>query len=207
MQSLHSYSTDISRRKKVIFLIGLLSLTAVTVVEFLFELLPQPGYFGFGVGGLSILLVFQIVYWAFNEHLWWRSVPRRLRLVKVPNLNGTWEGHLESSRVNPNTGQPIRLEGTLEISQHWQDILIEWHGNQSDSYSVGATVLVNKGGWPTVNYQYKNIPQDGTPDSQTGHDGTAELNYIVEDGTEELRGSYYTNREPQTQGEMYFKKT
>ena len=207
MRSLHSYSTDITRRKKVIFILAIVSFGVILVTEFIFRLLPPPFFFGFGIGGLSVFLVFQAIYLAFNTYIWDHSITRWLKLSKVPNIKGEWKGKIVSSHKDSGTGQQVEIEGRLEIRQNWRDILIEWHGEGSDSYSVAGTILVSKGGWPTVNYQYKNVTRDGTPTSQNDHDGTAELRYIVQEDEEYLRGYYYTNREPQTQGEMHFTRS
>lgn len=196
---MHSYSTDQPGRWRVYFSLGAAALVLTILSERVAKFFEVN--YSITVGALSFGIASVIVYKVFTRWLWnWRPF-RWLRIPTVPNINGTWEGHLhtsydggEASETAQNEYEGLTpMEATVTIEQTWDKILVTLDGPDSDSESVGATLLVD-GRWPTLTYNYENSGKDHH-DEINHHYGTTMLKYNPENET--LSGTYYTgpNRE------------
>jgi hypothetical protein len=205
---MHSYSTDQPRRWRVYFGLGAVALG----LTFLSDKLAQFFEVNYGVtiGALSFGVASIIVYTVFTKWLWdWHPV-RWIGLTKVPNLNGTWEGHLHTSYDGAEGSESAAqdydeltpMEATITIAQTWDKILISLDGPESGSESVGATLLVN-GRWPTLTYNYENSGKDHH-NGLNHHYGTTMLEYNPEDET--LDGMYYTGPNRENTGRLEFNR-
>lgn len=187
---MHNFSTDQPNRHQRYILIGILAAVIY---------LRGTSFFG-PVLGLSLGVVSTVLYLGFTKHLWkWGWLHRR-GLVAVPNLNGTWEGHLYTSadagpipdeqivREEPQIDGLTKQEASLEIEQTWDKIRVSLDGPESPSHSRGATILIQEKASPTLSYNYWN---DGsmTNDDLDPHYGTAILEYNEDE--DKLRGKYY----------------
>jgi len=187
---MHNFSTDQGNRHRRYIIIG--TLTAVIY-------LGAVNLFG-PVLGLSLGVVSSILYISFTRYLWKWERLHDYGLVGVPNLNGTWEGHLYSSADEDSipddqivtTGRQIdgltKQETSIEIKQTWDKILVSLEGPESPSYSRAATILVEKRAWPTLSYNYLNEGSQ-TNEELEPHYGSAILEYDEEE--EKLEGKYY----------------
>src|SRR5688572_22889581 len=71
----------------------------------------------------SLYLVTLFLKW-YDKRLW-KIGPGLLKIVNVPNLNGTYEGELESSHIDQTTGQKTKLKCVMRIFQTASRIFIE----------------------------------------------------------------------------------
>jgi len=137
-------------------------------------------------------------------------------VTRVPDLNGEWEGWVQSSYDgeipeealhpdnNPTDGQR-KMKAKLEIDQTWRKINIHFESRTpSDSY--GATILTDEGKWSSINYQYEN-PGSPLVEGLDMHFGTASLEFRDDGPSDILEGIYYTGPERENYGEMRLEKS
>jgi len=187
---MHSYSTDQPKRHRRYILIGAAS--AVLYLEL--PILIGP------IAGISFSLLSTVLYITFTKYLWKWKFLHEIGLVGVPNLNGTWKGHLYSS-ADPsdipskeivNDGRQIedktKMKTKIEIEQTWDQILVTLDGAESASSSQAATILLNEKAWPTLSYNYFN---DGgnSRDKVRAFYGSAILEYDAAEN--KLEGRYF----------------
>ncbi len=190
---MHSY--EASRRTTVAGAVLTISFSLVWIVD------AGLTAFGFSVPSWAsvpyvvIILsgVYSIAYYVFDVRIWKLEWLRRLHLIRIPNLDGEWQGYLWSSY--DELGQ--RYEITLHIKQRWSKILIRLDTETSRSESVSATLRTD-GQFPELSYRYMNKPKANAPDTMEAHDGTA----VIELHGWRLKGEYYTGRGRMQRGRM-----
>jgi hypothetical protein len=212
---MHSYSTDNSSRPTLLAGLGVVSYGLVRLAQVFFPVLSTTLPFGISVSAPSFAIVFGGVYGVFNHYLWRWRILRFLRIVRVPDFSGSWEGYIETSYEGEIPNKYIsgendpdsvytRVNASLEIDQRWREIDIHFQTDTSSSDSNAATILINKNMWPSLNYQYENSPEPDTPTGMEMHHGTADLQ-LETDGVEDvLEGLYYTGPGRENHGIMRF---
>lgn len=212
---MHSYSTDISNRPKILAGLGALCVVVILGVRQILPILSTEILNGFPLTAPSFALLFGVIYTGYNRWLWRQPILRKLGLVKVPDLNGTWTGYIETSYQGEIADDVIsdeddpkseytRIDATLQINQRWREIEVHFEMDTSSSDSRGATIIVNENMWPSLTYQYENHPPPNTVDSMQMHHGTADLELKNDDQI--LEGVYYTGPGRENHGEMFFRR-
>lgn len=204
---MHSYSTDNERWKVYLYLGAIALVVSLGSGWAAQRLLSQ---YGIATGSVSFALTSYVVYHIFSTRVWNWQLIRKAGLVKVPDFNGTWEGHLYTSYedAEPSDTAEIEHEGltpmeaTVTISQTWDEILVYLDGPDSTSESEGATILV-EGQWPTLTYNYENPGRDHH-DEINPHYGTAMLDYNPEEDS--FSGIYYTGPDRKNTGRLELKR-
>lgn len=142
-----------------------------------------------GVAPSVIVVLFAI----FDNWLW--HVGPIKRLVKRPDLNGTWKGTLTSLRADGGgqeiTHAPIPI--FLVIRQSYLDLSVTLLSQESRSRSIAGLVQVNHPDDFTVYYHYTNEPVLSFRDRSPAHSGGAKLD-IAGVAPLSLDGEYWTNR-------------
>jgi len=128
-----------------------------------------------------LLLAFDVFAWKFLP----------LRLVKVPNLNGTWHAALKSSHTVAS-GEPLEMTCFLIIRQSYSRIHIEMLFPKSESLSTSAAV-VQTDGTSELWYSYRSEAHALDRDDNPPHKGAVQLR-IATNGTIKMAGSYWTDR-------------
>lgn len=197
MRGTHGLSTDQPRRRRITFFgfgaAGVLIATNIGPV-----LASVTGIDLFRNVTISFVLAATIVYLLVSRILW-KFHPISSLIGSPPDLSGDWEGHLytdtdeyDSEDVVATDGLGlglVKMNASIDISQSWDRIQVTFEGPNSTSKSEGATILVDDGGTPTLNYNYDNPGND--LDEELGpHAGTATLKYDPD--METLEGTYYT---------------
>ena len=126
------------------------------------------------------------LHWLFDRYVWRLSLLRTLKLIQLPDLNGTWVGEIESSYSRDGRAYPI----SVVILQRWSKILVRLDTESSSSHSVMASVKTLDLPNPNLSYQYVNEPKSSAPSTMEMHRGTATLELIGSG----LAGDYYTGR-------------
>ena len=142
----------------------------------------------------SVAGIFGLFYFIFDHFVWKWCLLRRLHIVTIPDLSGTWNGEIESSH-NPD-GQPLQV--SVVISQHWSKILVELETEESYSKSIAASFLTNYPLSSELMYAYLNEPKPKAQKSMEMHKGTARLAFTGQ----VLEGDYYTGRGRATIGSI-----
>lgn len=129
----------------------------------------------------------------------WRGIWRRLPLLNkvfFPDLNGVWEGTLQTTWVDPVTGTvPGPIHSRVTVRQGVLKFSICQRTAESDSWST----MVLPEAEPEADryrlwYAYSNKPKATVAHRSSNHDGVAWLELSLDDDPDELRGQYYTNR-------------
>ncbi len=186
---LHSY--DLEGRGKVTVALAVLSVLLVWLLDVVLGVanfdpdwwLSVPSFGGF----------YAVLYWLFDSHVWRWRLWRNLALLKVPDLNGEWTGHVVSSYGNGSIH-----EVTISISQKWSKLLVRFDTGLSLSYSISGSLKVADVANPELSYLYVNEPKASAPDTMSIHRGTATL----ELKRDALEGDYYTGRGRMTFGSI-----
>lgn len=122
-------------------------------------------------------------------------------LVLVPNLNGTWEGELQSSWIDPKTKKGIGPITTIvTVKQTLFGMSCVTRTGEMTSYSVSAGVERDQNEHvQKLIYTYRSEPKPGVADRSAMHHGTAILEFTKKPEWR-LEGRYFTERS--TTGEM-----
>lgn len=149
----------------------------------------------------DVVFFYGALYLVFTKWLW------RLRvfggwLIPFPDIEGTWEGHLQTTWTDPATGQvppPTRM--VLVIKQTFSTLSCTMHTKESSSVSTAASFHVDEANdGKTIAYVFTNTPRVSVRDRSAVHDGAAKFR-VVSAPELRLEGEYWTNRK--STGEMH----
>lgn len=149
------------------------------------------------------IAVYSLLHVAFTTWAW------RLRmfqgwLVPYPDLQGTWEGTLESTWVDPTTSlRKPAIPIVLVIKQLFSSISCTMHSQESTSFSNAAQLSSDdESGVLRLGYNYTSRPRATVRDRSEIHDGAAILR-IIRGTPVAMEGEYWTSR--RTTGDMRLK--
>jgi hypothetical protein len=112
---------------------------------------------------LSLLgagMVFGVLYWVLNRYAWkWPLIDR---LLKVPNLAGTWD--CQGQSLHPDGTVAHQWNGEVTIAQRWDKLRIRLKTTQSGSSSMAAALATDSIDGFILLYQYRNDPKMGEPE-------------------------------------------
>ncbi len=189
---MHPYNIDSAERKHVTFGLAVVSLLLATATApFLNQL---SGFLGFTIMPPSTLAIFGGLYFVFKKFVWKWSFLNKLGLIKVPDLNGEWNGQIKSS--HDNFLQAYRIK--IMIQQDWTHIAVRIKAEESTSHSFVAAILTEDPRGIILTYQYQNKPNPETIDTMAIHEGTTFLKLEEK----KLEGEYYTGRGRATFGKL-----
>lgn len=203
---MHSYSTDSNERKWIPLLIIVVSICFAIVLKKYWEGIHVDGTFGdlyYYIGifvDFSVILFYELIFYVFDKSLWKISF---IPFVKVPNLNGTWEGTLLSS-YEDKSGSPTKLKPTMEINQTWQNIEIRLESKDSKSKTFTAAFSTKNQNAIELYYQYQNEPYFGAKDTFHMYKGTG--CFTLSPDKKSFEGEYYTGRDSHNHGCFKFEK-
>lgn len=148
--------------------------------------------------GIYLILLLAFTTWA------WRLPFLQGWLVPYPDLEGTWEGTLESTWVDPTTGlRKPAIPIVLVIKQSFSSISCTMHTQESTSFSNAAQISTDdESGIVRLSYNYTNRPKATVRDRSEIHDGAAILR-IIKGIPLAMEGEYWTSR--RTTGDMQLK--
>ena len=138
----------------------------------------------------SILFIYGTLAVAFEHFLWRLPLLRKLGVVKLPNLNGTWTGALRSKYDEFAVEYPV----TVTIQQEWLRIRVVFRTAQSSSHSTMAGVFVDDPQGMVLSYEYLSEPRPDADEAMMMHRGTTRLVINEEGGAITLDGGYYTSQ-------------
>jgi len=152
----------------------------------------------------DVVTIFVIISFVFTKWLWrWRIF--KDWLVRFPDLEGTWNGELQSTWINPETKKgipPLRM--ILVIRQTFSSISCTMFTKESESYSRAAQIAVEEDtGSISLSYNYTNRSKATIRHRSPIHDGAAHLK-IVTVPSRMLEGEYWTGRCTTGQMKLHF---
>jgi len=195
---MHPYTTDSDERKYIPFLVAVGSILAAWGLYKIFEIIKLvPPWW---VDAPSVVGFYGVFYKLFDKWLWQWGVFRKIKLVRVRDLNGTWQGHAASSFDQHAT----RHDATIKIHQTWSKINISLETSNSKSKSVIAAIITGEPEATLLSYEYFNEPKANAVPRMHAHRGTARLHLHKREAGETLEGEYYSGRDRQNYGSLQF---
>lgn len=197
---MHPYATDSSETKTVPLYLAALSVVAAYVLHVILEKykIEVPWW----IDAPSVVGFYGLLYTAFDKWLWKTGIVRALGLVKLPDLNGVWTGHVASSF----DAHAHKHEAQISIRQSWTRISVALKTDKSRSHSLIGGIITQNSAANVLNYEYANEPRADAKDTMHAHRGTARLVLGITDDMCVLEGDYYTGRDRQNYGSLYFEK-
>ena len=116
-------------------------------------------------------------------------------LVPFPDLNGTWEGHIQTTWVKPDTGEsPGSIPVILTIKQSFRSVSCVMRTEEMTSYSYAEELkLESDNQIRQLSYSYTSNPKLTVAGRSTAHDGTIVFE-IIGTPASKLKGHYWTAR-------------
>jgi len=138
------------------------------------------------------IVTFVVVLFATHG---WRLPIFRGWLVPFPDLNGTWDGAIETTWVDPTTNERMApIPATLRIRQSFLRISCVMQTGEMISQSFFAGFWIDpENQIRKIGYSYHSTPSIPLQHRSPPHDGTAVFD-IVGDPPRELRGTYWSTR-------------
>jgi len=140
---------------------------------------------------IPILLGLTLLFTAFG----WRWKPLQGRLVPFPDLNGTWQGHLQTTWNYTKTGEvPGPIPMILTIKQSFTKISCVMRTAEMTSRSYLAGFWIDSDEQVRMlGYCYTSKPSVTVAERSKPHDGTI-IFEIVGSPVSKLRGTYWNGR-------------
>lgn len=95
---------------------------------------------------------------------------------------------------------------TLDVVQTWRRIGVTLDAEESESHSLGASIVAECFRTVTLSYEYLNEPKALAKTTLHTHRGTARLTLRRTGKVEVLDGEYYTGRDRQNVGILHFER-
>ncbi|WP_296954733.1 hypothetical protein [uncultured Dialister sp.] len=179
-----------------------LSLMNLGIVDQLVKMIMPLFNGGVLSNSVSVGLIYGALSKVFNDYLWKFSLFKRL--TNVCDLNGTWKGELESN-FKDKFGNPVKVDMTLVIKQSWTEMTCKCYFPKSSSKS-DLVWLKNEGKDNfSLQFSYSNQTREKEINTQP-YNGFNILDYEKKDDLEYLNGIYFTDRYPQTRGNITLTK-
>lgn len=121
----------------------------------------------------SVVGVYEFIKYIFNKWLW--KTKLFSKFLKVPNLNGIWNGVIETN-YNENEG---KIDVQMKIKQDLDKILIIYDTEKSISYSTIAEINIENEYCTEIFYRYINEPRYKYCQELNIHHGS--VDYILTD--------------------------
>lgn len=206
---MNTYELKSDIRQKVTIMIAIISLLLGNILfnlcnyltPYLASFLPsvtayfsQWEYLGVFSSQITVGTVFAVINWLFDKRLW------RIRWINkflgVPDLNGSWEGVLESSFEENCVNKKVDMQ--LEIEQSWNRMKCTSIFPTSKSYSDLVCLDSESSHGTVLKFTYTNHSED----LASGLTQFAGYNELRLDDANTLAGTYYTKRVPATRGKI-----
>lgn len=187
-------------RREVVIWVNLLTI----IVSWLLLIFLSTGEIKISVEAFKLLpevvTIYTVLYLIFVTWMW-RLPFLQGWLILFPDLQGTWQGTLQTTWQNPETGKvPPPIPAILVIKQSFDAISCVMYTQESISYSDAALLSQeDDSGLKKLSYVYSNTPGLPSRNRSPIHDGAAILRIITTPGRA-LQGEYWTNRK--TTGEL-----
>jgi hypothetical protein len=190
----HPYATDSDERKMIPLFIAALAIISAMALSRLLESIHWPGW----IDAPATAGFYGLYYEAFRRWIWRMPILQRLGIVKVPVLNGSWQGHVVTSFDELEGRHPV----TVHIVQDWTHLLVRLQTEYSRSQSLVGSILVDDE--VTLSYDYRNEPLPGAAGSMHAHRGSAVLRYDANAAL--LEGEYFSGRDRSNYGALHLQR-
>lgn len=135
-----------------------------------------------------------IAYFIFTVWLWrWNLLQGWL--VPFPDLNGTWQGYIQTNWKDTEGQTPDSIPTILTIKQSFGRISCVMRTEEMESHSYLEGFCIDKDGQVRrLCYSYTSRPKTSLRERSTPHDGSILFN-IIGTPVNKLNGEYWTQRQ------------
>ncbi len=145
------------------------------------------------------LLILFFIKWAWK----WRRFQGWL--VPFPDLNGTWQGTIQTNWKDASGNTPGPISVILTIKQTFVHLSCVMRTAEMESHSyVEGFQIDRERQFRQLCYSYTSRPKTGLRDRSAPHDGTILFN-IVAKSARKLEGEYWTQRQTTGTVKLTFK--
>jgi len=134
-----------------------------------------------------------IAYIVFTAWLWrWKRLQGWL--IPFPDLNGTWQGHIQTTWKDAEGKTPGPIPTILTIKQSFGRMSCVMRTAEMESHNYLEGFCIDKDAQVRrLCYSYTSRPRTALRDRSTPHDGTMLFN-IIGKPVHKLEGEYWTQR-------------
>jgi len=137
----------------------------------------------------DLLLVAAFVNWA------WRWKHLQGWLVPFPDLNGTWQGSIQTNWKDANGNAPAPIPVALTVKQTFGRVSCVMRTAEMESHSYAEGFCIERERQiRQLCYSYTSRPKASLRERSTPHDGTVRFN-IIGKAVNKLEGEYWTQRQ------------
>lgn len=191
---MHAYATDSDERKIIPLFIAVISILAAWILNAVgTKYFSIPWWFD----APSVMGFYGFFYKAFDRFVWSKCFMRKIGLVKIPDLNGSWRGYVTSSFDKHEE----KFDISIDIYQTWTKIVLILKTPSSESQSEAVAITIANPNLIRLSYTYFNKPKSDATQTMHPHEGTARLN--LSGDCKSLDGDYYTGRGRQNYGTVH----
>ena len=135
-----------------------------------------------------------IAYFLFTTWLWrWKRLQGWL--VPFPDLNGTWQGCIQTNWKDVEGKSPGPIPAILTVKQSFGRVSCVMRTGEMESHSYLEGFCIDKDAQVRrLCYSYTSRPKAALRSRSTPHDGTMLLN-IIGKPVDKLEGEYWTQRQ------------
>ncbi len=135
-----------------------------------------------------------IAYFVFTTWFWrWKYLQGWL--IPFPNLNGTWQGHIQTCWKDDKGNTPGPIPAILTIKQSFGRMSCIMRTAEMESHSYLEGFCIDKDAQVRrLCYSYTSRPKTTLRDRNTPHDGSMLFN-IIGKPVHKLEGEYWTQRQ------------
>jgi hypothetical protein len=135
-----------------------------------------------------------IAYFVFAAWLWrWKHLQGWL--IPFPDLNGTWQGYIQTNWKDVEGKTPGYIPAILTIKQSFGRLSCVMRTGEMESHSYIEGFCIDRDAQVRrLCYSYTSRPKATLRERSTPHDGTMLLN-IIGEPVQKLEGEYWTQRQ------------
>jgi len=150
---------------------------------------------------VSLIIGFWTIFLGAYEKWIWRWDCIGLLFEPQPDLNGTWQGRLISSFVDPQTKQRVpEIEVYFSVTQTYSTINYKMFTKDMASELISGRLIKDENGQFSIYGIYRSIPNILLREKSPIHFGAVNFAY----SQNKIEGSYWTDRD--TKGTITFSK-
>lgn len=196
---IHTYSVNdvlnTSERVQVLYKLAAASGAAVGLIGAFLAWLTENWAASAAITAPATMAVYLFSVRLVEIHLWKRPLARRLLGISLPNVNGRWNGTVETRRRDGK--QIAGNTGVMTVSQTWTTIGVAFETDRTRSYSTGAFLTQGPAHLVlTIEYQADVRKPHEDDDHVQAHKGTAKFQIPMKDRECDLSNievPYYTD--------------
>lgn len=135
-----------------------------------------------------------LAYFIFTAWIW-RWTQLQGWLIPFPDLNGTWEGYIQTNWTDAEGKRPGPIPTILTIKQSFGRISCVMRTLEMESHSYLEGFCIDKDAQVRkLCYSYTSRPKTALRERSTPHDGTVLLD-VIGTPVRKLQGEYWTQRQ------------